>query len=168
MAEVFSQQEHVPVWQAAIRGEEADLTGTLADYAAIVDWPGAAFWRELHQATPDAVVLLSTRSSPSAWWASASATIFEGMRRPRPDDEPFAEMRRMITDLFSRCFTRGWDDPAEAMAAYEAWNAAVRAEAPAGRLVEWQPGDGCEPLCAALDVPVPDEPFPPEPVKDFV
>ena len=31
---------------------------------------------------------------------------------------------------------------------------------PAERLVEWRPGDGWAPLCAALGVPVPDEPFP--------
>jgi len=36
----------------------------------------------------------------------------------------------------------------------------VRAEAPPDRLVDWQPGDGWEPLCAALGVPVPDAPFP--------
>ena len=28
------------------------------------------------------------------------------------------------------------------------------------RLVDWQPGDGWEPICAALRLPVPDEPFP--------
>jgi Sulfotransferase domain len=31
---------------------------------------------------------------------------------------------------------------------------------PAGRLVEWRPGDGWEPICTALRVAVPDEPFP--------
>ena len=36
----------------------------------------------------------------------------------------------------------------------------MRAEADPSRLVEWQPGDGWEPLCAALDVAAPDEPFP--------
>ncbi|WP_407670127.1 sulfotransferase [Nonomuraea solani] len=38
----------------------------------------------------------------------------------------------------------------------------VRATVPAHRLLEWQPADGWEPLCAALDLPVPDEPFPHE------
>jgi hypothetical protein len=36
----------------------------------------------------------------------------------------------------------------------------VRAEVPAERLVEWQPGDGWAPLARALGVAVPDEPFP--------
>ncbi len=48
----------------------------------------------------------------------------------------------------------------EATAAYERHNAEVRATIPAGRLFEYQPGDGWEPICEALGVPVPDEPFP--------
>ena len=31
---------------------------------------------------------------------------------------------------------------------------------PSSRLLEWNAKDGWEPLCAALGVPVPDEPFP--------
>ena len=46
------------------------------------------------------------------------------------------------------------------MAAYERHNEAVRREVPTERLVEWQPGAGWEPLCNALGVDVPDEPFP--------
>jgi hypothetical protein len=62
--------------------------------------------------------------------------------------------------LLQTCFTPDLDDEAAAKAAYEAHNAAVRAEVPAERLIDWQPGDGWEPICAALDLPVPSEPFP--------
>jgi hypothetical protein len=31
---------------------------------------------------------------------------------------------------------------------------------PADRLLEWSPGDGWEPICNALALAVPDEPFP--------
>ena len=53
-----------------------------------------------------------------------------------------------------------FDDADIAIAGYEAHNAAVRAEADPSRLLEWQPGDGWEPLCRALGVDIPDEPFP--------
>ena len=46
------------------------------------------------------------------------------------------------------------------MAAFERHNADVRASVPGDRLLEWRPGDGWAPICAALDLPVPDEPFP--------
>ena len=51
-------------------------------------------------------------------------------------------------------------DEAVAKAGYEQHLKDVRAEVPAGRLVEWTTGDGWEPLCAALGMAVPQEPFP--------
>ena len=48
----------------------------------------------------------------------------------------------------------------EAKRAFEQHNADVRAAVPRDRLVEWQPGDGWEPICDALGLPVPDEPYP--------
>ncbi|MGZ4727545.1 MAG: sulfotransferase, partial [Acidimicrobiales bacterium] len=40
-----------------------DRPATFEGYAATVDWPGAAFWRQLVAEYPDAVVLLSKRES---------------------------------------------------------------------------------------------------------
>jgi hypothetical protein len=161
MAEVFEHlDEHVPVWHAAIRGEAVDWHALLDGYGAIVDWPGAACWRDIAATFPDAPVLLSTRSDPETWWGSASATILRKVsdedKAARPDLEAFGDM---VDDMF-RSFDPDWAEHDTAIAAYERHNAAVRAEVPAERLVEWQPGDGWEPLCQMLDVPVPDEPFP--------
>jgi hypothetical protein len=47
-----------------------------------------------------------------------------------------------------------------AIAVFEAHAARVRAEVPADRLLEFDAKDGWEPLCAFLDVPVPDAPYP--------
>jgi hypothetical protein len=57
-------------------------------------------------------------------------------------------------------FTPDWRDEAKAKRAYEAHNAAVRAEVPADKLIDWQPGDGWEPICDKLGVAVPGEAFP--------
>ncbi|HEY9291011.1 MAG TPA: sulfotransferase, partial [Microlunatus sp.] len=54
------------------------------------------------------------------------------------------------------------DDAAAVMADYERHLDEVRATIPPDRLIEWQPSDGWQPLCAALELPVPDEPFPHE------
>ena len=56
----------------------------------------------------------------------------------------------MVTDMFATTFTPDWQDETAAKRAYEEHNAAVRADVDPARLVEWQPGDGWEPLCAAL------------------
>jgi hypothetical protein len=51
-------------------------------------------------------------------------------------------------------------DEASAIAAYERHNTHVRSTAAPDRLLEWHTGDGWEPICGALGVAVPDEPFP--------
>ena len=56
-------------------------------FAATVDWPAAAFWPELREANPDAVVLLSERSSPDTWWDSFSRTIVPTLSTPVPPED---------------------------------------------------------------------------------
>ncbi|MBA3944008.1 MAG: sulfotransferase family protein [Herpetosiphonaceae bacterium] len=50
--------------------------------------------------------------------------------------------------------------PFARMAAYERHNAEVRASVPQQRLLEWHAPEGWAPICHALGVPVPDQPFP--------
>lgn len=160
MAEVFEHLDHIPTWHAALRGEQVDWNPVLGNYAAIVDWPGAGVWRRLADTYPDAVILLSTRKDAATWLKSARATIMDNSPENKMDDDPrmpgFAAMGR---DMFA-AWEPNWRDDTAAMAAYERHNETVRREAPRERLVEWQPGDGWEPLCTALGAPVPDEEFP--------
>jgi hypothetical protein len=161
MSAVFEHlDDHVPVWHAGVRGEPVDWEGVLGGYRATVDWPACAFWRELADTYPGAIVLLSVRDSAETWWRSADRTVFAAMRRPPPPH--LAAWGGMITDLWRTTMGEDWDDREGAMAAYERHNAAVRQAVPADRLVEWRPGDGWEPLCTALGLAVPDEPFPHE------
>jgi hypothetical protein len=153
MIEVFGHPEHIPAWHAAAAGRMPDWNALLAEYAAAVDWPAAAFWPELSAAFPDAIVLLSVRD-PESWWESASQTIFPSVQQQA------GTWRAMVDALFANRFTSALDDKDQAIAAFERHNAEVRARVPAKRLVEWRASDGWAPLCAALGVPVPDEPFP--------
>jgi hypothetical protein len=158
MIEVFGHPEHVPLWHGAMKGDLPDWDALFDGYVAAVDWPACSFWRPLMEQYPDAPVLLSTRSSPEVWWKSADQTILEfGFRRPPP---PGSEPWRAMADDMIKLHWWPVDDKEAAMAAYERHNAEVRAGVPADRLVDWQPGDGWEPLCTALGVPVPDDPFP--------
>ena len=159
MVEVFGRPDDVDAWRRAADGEMPDWDTLLGDYGATVDWPAAAFWAELSAAYPDAIVLLSTRDADS-WWDSASNTIFEAVSREPPPGTPLDEERTMILQLLHSRFTLNWDDPDSAKLAYLRHNAEVRERVPADRLVEWHPGDGWGPLCAALQLPEPDAPFP--------
>jgi Sulfotransferase domain len=161
MFEVFERPASVPLWHAAARGESVDWATLMDDYEASVDWPAAAFWPELSAANPDAVVLLSTRASPQQWWASMERTIVGVLSAEVPaDNESLRAHRAMVLEVFVRRFTPDWRDPAAAIAAYERHNERVRRDAPSERLLEWQPGDGWEPICERLGVPAPAQDFP--------
>jgi hypothetical protein len=156
MLEMFEHPEQIPVWIDAIDGQSIDWSALLADYRALVDWPGASFWPELLAANPDALVLLSVRD-PEQWYRSASNTIFVSFDRFPPELAPWmTAVRRLLHDRFSDKF----DDPTAMIDAYERHNAAVRRQVPAKQLLEWAPEDGWEPICERLSLPVPASPFP--------
>jgi hypothetical protein len=147
-------------WTRAFGGDLTGVRTRLSCCTAAVDWPAAFFWRELLAVSPGAVVLLSVRDSPATWWQSFNATVLERKRHPQMlagDDGSFASMR---DELLIRTLGPDWSDPQTAMAAYQRHNAQVREQCPPGRLVEWTPADGWAPICRALGMPVPDEPFP--------
>jgi hypothetical protein len=157
MVEVFPRPDHLDAWRRAVRDELPDWKEMFDGFVAAVDWPVAAFWDDIAAAFPDAKILLSTRPTTD-WWRSFDKTILENFRRkPIPGAEPFFAM---VTDLLRMRFTPDPLDEAEATTAYEAHNERVRRTATSDRLVEWHPGDGWQPLCAALGVEMPDEPFP--------
>jgi sulfotransferase family protein len=161
MLEVFERQPDVAVWHAALRGQAVDWQALLGGFGATVDWPACSFWKQISAAQTDPWILLSTRSSADVWWESFSATIAAGLQKQVPPDRPdWAERRAMVLEMLDATFTPGWREREAAMAAYERHNDEVRATAPADRLIDWQPGDGWNPLCRALGVAVPDEPFP--------
>ena len=160
MSEAFAHPEHASTWVAAIEGDPPVWDDFLAEYAAGVDAPFSNCWRDLAAAYPDAPVLLSHRRNAEDWHRSMNATVLPRTREMlmRDDDDPMVPLFRVIfADLFTDA-----DDPEDVMAGYRRWLVEVRAEIAPERLVEWQPGDGWEPICRALGVPVPNLPFPHE------
>lgn len=156
MLEVFAHPEQVPAWQRAVDGEPYESwSGVLDGYVAAVDWPSCRFYDQLFDANPEALVLLSVRASADEWWRSADRTIFPALRASSLDDDWSRWADRLIAGHIG-----SYTDEDVAKAGYEAHNEAVRRAVPADRLLEWRATDGWAPLCAALGVPVPDEPFP--------
>ncbi len=47
MVEVFQNMDHCPVWTAAAKGDMPDWNAFLTGYGSTVDWPSAAFWKEM-------------------------------------------------------------------------------------------------------------------------
>jgi hypothetical protein len=159
MIEVFGRPDDVGVWRAAAEGDLPDWDVVFDGYVATVDWPSVSFWREIANHYDDALILHSTRVDAKTWWNSADDTILKHARRISVD-EPDNPWVRMWAAILRNRFVGDFNDSDAWMAAYDAHNADVRATAPANRYLAWQPGDGWEPICAALGVDIPDAPFP--------
>jgi hypothetical protein len=163
MVDLLQHPEHVPVWEQALDGRPTDWETIFGGYAATVDYTAACFFRELSTAYPSAIVVLSLRD-PDEWWESNSATIFEALQSPPDLSDPAEQVllpaREFTRRLLATRLTPNWTDETAAKQAFARHNEAVRAEIPADRLVEWRTSDGWEPLCEALGVTAPDEPFP--------
>ena len=160
MFELAGREADTPAWEAAVRGEAVDWDALLREYVATVDWPAAAFWQEIWAANPGAIVLLSRRDSAQGWWASMERTIVPTLGGAVPPDEPATARRRaMVLEMMRERFTPEWHDRDAAIAAYERHNEEVRRMVPHDRLIEWQPQEGWGPICAALDLPIPNAPF---------
>jgi hypothetical protein len=158
MIEVFGHPEHVPLWHSAFDGQDPDWDALFTGYDAAVDWPAGGCWHQLADHYPDSVILLSYRDTES-WWRSFEATILSAMLVG--DGPPgLPGWVDMAVAMFESAFGPNWTDKDTVIAGYERHNADVRATAPADRLLDWKTGDGWEPICAALGVAVPSEPFP--------
>ena len=170
MRNVLDHRERLPLWEAAADGSTVDWDAVFAGYESSVDWPGAAFWRELTAYYPDAKVILTIRD-PERWYDSVRDTIYQlfggGTESPLADEA----LRRIPGIATMHAFNRKlvWDGPFLegrfddrdwAKRAFLRHNAAVREEIPPERLLVFEVSEGWGPLCDFLGTDRPDEEFP--------
>ena len=173
MLEVNAHAEHDALWLAIAKGESKDWRTILRSYRSTVDWPTTYLWKELLAANRGAKVILTVRD-PDAWYASAAATIFArmlefrslcaGSLRGSPGPETLDPVRRrhmeMIDALIVERTFGGSLDKDHAIRVFNAHNDEVRRIVPPDQLLIYESGQGWDPLCAFLDVPVPATPYP--------
>jgi hypothetical protein len=130
MVKLFEHPNHVERWEASVRGEPVDWEEMFVGYRATVDWPGAAFYKELSERYLEARVILTVRD-PERWYESARGTIFNlrGTEIPRAP--------RMAMELASqRGFDGDVEDRGRMIEAFNRWNEEVKQFVPARRLLE--------------------------------
>ncbi len=158
MEEVLKHpQRQVGLWNAALAGTP-DWAAIFQGYQSAVDWPTAAFWRELAALYPYAKVILSTRSA-ERWFESISGTILALLSSP----EKWPPHVRPVFEMAARAVGRslpGDLDRETLIAAFDAHLAAVKASIPPARLLVFDVKDGWKPLCRFLGKPLPAMPFP--------
>jgi hypothetical protein len=175
MSAVIEQPHRVRQWLDVGEGRARDWDEVFTGFQATLDWPAAAYWRELAEHYPDAKVILTVRD-PDQWCDSVSSTIFASAlaeRRPLPVHRrmirwlvarrapDFALYPRMArATVMDRVFDGRIDDRAHVIKVFERHIAEVRAAIPSDRLLVFDIGEGWAPLCEFLACPVPDEPFP--------
>lgn len=161
MVEVMERPDQLAYWKAIFAGEDVDWDDVFADFRSQVDWPGASQWQKSIIAYPEAKVIHTERPEED-WWNSFNATIgkffavADDMPLPPHLKELFSVMRNgFLAETFEDFTNRDC-----AIEAYRKNNLMVREIVPADRLLVFNVAEGWEPLCAFLDCPVPDIPFP--------
>ncbi|MET8160517.1 sulfotransferase family protein [Sphaerisporangium sp. NPDC005289] len=175
MVDVFRHPGRIrPLLEAGLRhGRDVNWDDVLIGYESCVDGPTSAHWRALAEYYPKAKIVLTVRD-PERWLDSMRGTLF--MQRQRMNSLPgraavalssllgtdLAAFVKMVdTTLDARTFRTPADRaPERAIELFRAHTAEVVATIPAERLLIFDAREGWEPLCAFLEVPVPDEPFP--------
>jgi len=148
----------VPLWVAVVAGKP-DWAGIYEGYHSTVDWPTACFFRELHAEYPAAKFVLTERD-PERWADSFGATIYTLLAGRDQAPPEMRDWLAMASDVIAKTgFPQGLDRTG-LKNAFIAHNEAVRAAIPASQLLVYEVKQGWDPLCAFLDVPVPDEEFP--------
>ena len=156
MTEVFEHPEHLPLWEAAIKGEPVHWEQIFGSYQAAVDWPTAAFYKELMKVYPHAKVLLTIRD-PEKWYESTKNTLYP----TEFASEPSPIMRMAAKLLWEQTFDGNFEDRRYAMEVFKRHNEEVKKHVPPERLLVYEVKEGWKPLCEFLGVEIPEEkPFP--------
>ncbi len=160
MSEVFQNPGHADRWAEAIDAPNStDWEALLSGYVSAVDWPSTYFWKELAAFYPEAKVILTERS-PESWYKSCKSTIFQAIS-PEPDNSVRGRQQMMARKMvIERTFGGGWEDEAHVISVFQRHNEEVRRTIEPGRLLVYSVGEGWEPLCRFLGVPVPAFEFP--------
>jgi Sulfotransferase domain len=161
MFEVRDNPKLLPDWQAVTDGKPVDWHQVFKGYEAQVDWPGARYWRELLEAFPNAKVILSIRD-PNDWFDSVQATIgpFVDARGQHDNDHMNAIAEMCYKMIVCPTFDDRLSDRAYAIRVFEQNIKEVQETVPKDRLLTFDVREGWKPLCAFLNVSLPEGPFP--------
>ena len=153
MFELIEGRSSREQWLEIAEGGKPDWETLFTGYNACVDWPSAFYWQSLITHYPQAKVLLTMRSAES-WWKSFEATI---LKHIQSGDDPHGLAQRLIAD---QVFDGRPDDRNHAISIYNRNVEEVVSTVAPERLLIHDLGDGWDPLCQFLDVPVPEVDYP--------
>ena len=161
MEDVVKRPSLTRTWHNIVKGAAPDWDAIFAGYQATVDWPGCNYYQELMAVYPDAKVILSVRD-PERWYNSAYNTIYALTKIENVQRVPVVGQHvAFINDLiWGGVFNGRFEERDEAILIFNEHIESVKATVPPENLLVFSVKEGWEPLCAFLDVAVPERPFP--------
>jgi hypothetical protein len=171
MVNVLGDLDQAALWARALDGEEVwdDLFGA---YHSTVDWPGGYFYDRLAKRFPEAKVILSVRDEErwvdsmidTVWAVRKGGSLTHLLSDARAQVDPaWAAFLGMIDSLLwqgAGTFAGADSGREELMAAARSHRERVEAAIDPERLLVWDVREGWGPLCAFLELPVPDGELP--------
>lgn len=155
MSEVLKNPECVTDWTNAAEGN-ADWDKIFNGYSATVDNPGCNFWKELADYHPEAKVILTVRDADK-WFDSTNETIHSEKFAGFIKNSPFGAMiQKTVWDMMGNRM----QDRSYMIKFFNDRTSEIIDYIAPERLLVYQVSEGWEPLCAFLDIPVPDTEFP--------
>ncbi|HWF77491.1 MAG TPA: sulfotransferase [Caulobacteraceae bacterium] len=159
MVEVFMHPESMALWVDAAEGRP-NWDEIFKDYQSAVDYPTAAYWKQIADHYPDAKVLHTVRD-PDKWFESTQATIF-AQASPAVGGAGGDDLRTRFFNGFMGPIREHLADRAWMTDYFRRHTEEVKAAVPPERLLVYEVGEGWPRLCEFLGVPVPAEPYPSE------
>jgi hypothetical protein len=165
MVEVLKKFGHMKHWAEIMRGGKAEWETLFNGYQSAVDWPVAAYYRDLMAAFPDAKVILTVRD-PNGWHRSIMTTLYQAQRKSLVGFARISPPLHRFLDAMEHALWQGLfqdklEDKAYAIHVFNKHIEEVKRVVPPERLLIFEARQGWEPLCSFLHVPVPvDEPYP--------
>lgn len=155
MTEVLKNPECTTDWINAAEGN-ADWDKVFNHYSATVDNPGCNFWKELADYYPEAKVILTVRDADK-WFDSTNETIHSLEFASFIKNSPFGEMvQKTIWDIMENRM----QDRNHMVDFFNNRSSEIIDNIAPERLLVYQVSEGWEPLCAFLNLPVPNTEFP--------
>lgn len=150
---------HMWFWVRAGKGLPVNYRKFFRKYRAVVDWPASEFYRKIHEAFPEARIILNVRD-PEQWYASLFDTIW-AVQPHFPWWFPRAVRKLHDIIIWEGRFQGKFTDKGYAIRRYLEHIEDVKHSVPPDKLLVFDVHDGWEPLCNFLGVPIPnDKPFP--------
>ena len=152
-------------WTQIMNGEYTDWETIFKGYQSALDWPVAAYYRDLMNVYPQAKVILTVRD-PDRWRRSIMTTFYQAQRtfvvritQALPTLHQF--LIAMDNTLWQEIFQNRLEDKHHAIQIFKKHIEEVKRVVPADRLLIFDARQGWEPLCSFLNVPVPvGQPYP--------